>query len=321
MNNFNYQSKKEVANILPKSQEEAISELSAIIKTCGEISKNGKNYKLIIKSELIEVCELAQNLVSFVYGENKSEIKTEKFFSKNKYKIEFLADIAMQILQDAEILIFDEQKYLQINNQISQYMVAEQNLAACYLRGAFLGAFSSNINLTGETFEKRSTGYHAEFVFSNQQFAQNFGLFLADFDIISKMVERKGLFVVYVKDFDMICDILILCGASKSVLALQNESAMRSVRNNINRQTNCISANLTKTVDTSIRQMDAIDAIRDTIGIDSLDDNLKSACYLRIANPEESLENLAKLSNPPVTKSALYRHFKKIEKIASELKK
>lgn len=320
MNSFSYGLKKEVASIFPTSQEEAISELSAIIKTCGEISKNGKDYKLVIKSEFLEVCELANKLVSMIYGFQNSDIKTEKIFSKNSHMVEFTNN-ASQILQDAEILIFDEQKYLQINNQISSYMIAEQNLAQSYLRGAFLGSFSSNINLTGESFENRSTGYHAEFVFENQQFAQNFGLFLADFDIISKMVERKGLFVVYVKDFDMICDILILCGANKGVLALQNESAMRSLRNNINRQTNCISANLTKTVDASIRQMEAIDAIRDTIGIDSLDENLKSACYLRIANPEESLDNLAKLSNPAISKSALYRHFKKIEKIASELKK
>lgn len=321
MNNFNYDLKNEISLIVPLSQEEALSELSALIKTCGEISKNGKQYKLVIKSEMLQVCELAQKLVFEVYGDATSEIKTEKMFSQNKFQIEFCADLTMQILQDTEILIFDEEKFLQINNQISSYLVAEQKLATAYLRGIFLGAFSSNINLTGESFDKRSTGYHAEFVFSNQQFAQSFGLFLADFDIISKMIERKGAFVVYIKDFDMICDMLILCGANKAVLALQNENAMRSVRNAVNRQTNCISANLAKTVDASVRQIDAIDLIIDTIGLDALDENLRSACYLRLANPEESLDNLAKLSDPPITKSALFRHFKKIEKIANELKK
>ena len=321
-NSFSYALKREIAQILPESQDEAISELSAIIKTSGEIYKKGKNFNVKIKTELEEVCTLIDGLVKLTYGKSvQIVLSADKVFSKPKYEVSLPQEISMQILQDTEIVTFDEQKYLQISSEISAYLVAEPQLAKSYLRGALVGCFSCSIALTGENFSKRSTGYHAEVVFQNQTYAQNFGLFLADFDIISKTVERKGFFVVYVKDFEMICDLLVLCGATKSVLSLQNENAMRSIRNNVNRQTNCISANLTKTVDASIREMEAIDTIRDTIGFDALDEDLRAVCYLRMANPEESLDNLAKLCIPPISKSALYRRFKKIEKIANELKK
>ena len=322
MNSFSYDLKREIANIIPDGQDEAISELSALIKTSGEIHKSGKKYSVVIKTEIAEICELVNLLVQKIYGKSATTIFLhDKIFSKDKYQIRLPENLTMQILQDTEILQLNEQHFYQISQEVSQYLVAEQNLAQSYLRGAFLGSFSCNINLTGESFQRRSTGYHIEFVFSNQEYAQNFCLFLADFDILSKMVERKGFFVVYIKGLDMISDLLVLSGANKGVLALQNESAMRSIRNNVNRQINCISANLTKTVDASVREMDAIDTIMQTIGIDSLEKNLKDVCYLRIANSEENLDNLAKLLNPPTSKSTIYRRLKKIEKIASELKK
>jgi len=142
---------------------------------------------------------------------------------------------------------------------------------------------------------------------------------LADFDIISKMIKRKNNFVVYVKGLDMISDLFALVGATKGSLKLQNEGVLRSVRNNINRQNNCINANLTKTVDASVKQMQIIDKIKNTIGIDALDDNLKDVVFLRLANPEESLDALVKLSPKKISKSGLYHRFKKLEEIASKL--
>ena len=134
------------------------------------------------------------------------------------------------------------------------------------------------------------------------------------------MTPRNSNFVVYVKGLDMVSDLLALVGASQGVLKLQNEGALRSIRNNINRQNNCISANLTKTVDASIRELDAINLIRKTIGIETLAEPLQEVCNLRLANPEESLDELVKLSSNKISKSGMYHRFKKIEEIASKIK-
>lgn len=322
MKSFSFNLKDEVAKIEPNGQDEAISELSAIIKTSGEIQRNGKFVKIVVKTELDAVCDRVNQILQMLYGTTaQKNITDETIFAKKKFQLDFPFDITDRVLLDTEVMTYDEDKFLQFNQQISRYLTQEENLARAYIRGAFVGCFSCNINLTGEKVDRKSTGYHAEFVFSNQTFAQSFGLLLADFDIISKTIERGNNFVVYIKDLDMVSDLLALCGATRGVLALQNESAMRSIRNNVNRQTNCTTGNLSKTVDASIKQMDAIDTIRETIGIESLDENLKQAIYLRLANPEESFDNLAKLSNPPISKSGLYHRFQKIVKIANELKK
>ena len=319
---FSYQVKKEVAILNPQGQDEALSELSAIIRASGEIQLANTGKKVIVKTEIEELCDKIDKMLMLLYGKKTQKTLSEELtFSKNqRYILEFPTDITNQLLLDAEIMYYDEDKYLCHNTHISHYLTQEETLAKSYIRGAFEGCFTCNISLTEQTSLAKSTGYHAEFVFNSESIAQDFSLLLADFDIISKMIERKGLFVVYIKDFEMICDLFVLVGATKSVLELQNENALRSLRNNVNRQTNCISANLTKTVDASLKEVEAIRTIQEIIGLETLSPSLLAVANLRLANPEESLENLVKLSTEKISKSGLYHRLKKLEQIAKELK-
>lgn len=320
MNSYSYDLKKEVASI-DCFGDEAISELSAILHTSGEIFKNSEGIRVVVATEIPEVAERIEKIVKNIYGiDIEKKVSKLAFSKRDRIELTLPVSIAKQVLLDTEVARYDEDKYLTFNNGISQYLTNEESTAIAFLRGAFVGAFSCSINLAGQNSTKHLTGYHAEFVFSNEVFAQDFCFLLADFDIISKKTARKNYFVVYVNGLDMVSDLLALVGANKGVLELQNESAFRSIRNNINRQNNCISANLTKTVDASVKQMETINIIQQKIGIDSLEEPLQEVCYLRIANPEESLDELVKLSTKKISKSGLYHRFKKLEKIASELK-
>ena len=321
MNSFSFDLKNEVAELGFSSDDEALSFLSAIIKTSGEIVRNGTHEHIIIFTELESVAGLINDVIKNLYGKDIQQNVLNNTFSKNdRFELTLPEEITNDVLRDTEIAQFDEEKYMYYEQGINNYMIASEERELAFFRGVFVGSFSCNINLSDENaIQKHSSGYHAEFVFSNKTFAQDFCFLLADFDIISKMTERKNQFVVYVKGAEMICDMLTILGATNGTLKLQNESVLREVRNNINRQNNCYSANLTKTVDASISQMRAIDKIRNTIGIDSLDESLKEVIYLRLANPEESLDSLVKLSAKPISKSGLYHRFKKIEKIAEKL--
>ena len=320
MNSYSYELKREVAKI-DCDGDEAISELSAIIHTSGEISKNSDGIKVIVSTEIPELADKIQKIVKNIYGVEPERSNAKLSFSKhNRIELTIPTDIAKQVLLDTEIASFDESKFLSFNRGISQYLTNDESTARAFLRGAFESSFSCSINLAGEKSEKHLTGYHAEFVFSNEVFAQDFCFLLADFDIISKKTPRGNSFVVYVKGLDMVSDLFALVGANKGVLELQNESAYRSIRNNVNRQNNCISANLTKTVDASVKQLETINFIKEKIGLESLDETLQEVCYLRIANPEESLDELVKLSPKKISKSGLYHRFKKLEKIAESLK-
>ena len=321
MSSFSSTLKKEVANTLGGGTDEALSMLSAVIKTSGEISiKDGKE-SVQIHTEIEEVANLIEKIIFQIYGETveKQQIKSN-FSNSTKYQITISSNIAKQVLLDTEVMQYDEEKYLQIVSGISPYFVQDENTELAFFKGVFVSVFSCNISV-GDAKKRHDSGYHAEFVFSNKSLAQDFCFLLADFDIISKMTPRKNSFVVYVKGLDMICDMLATVGATQGMLALQNESVVRAVKNNVNRQNNCINANLTKTVDASVRELNHINFIQRTIGIDSLSQPLQDVCYLRLANPEESLDSLVKLSTKKISKSGLYHRLKNIEKIAKDLQK
>lgn len=93
----------------------------------------------------------------------------------------------------------------------------------------------------------------------------------------------------------------------------------REMRNAVNRQTNCLSANISKTVSANMKQLEAIDIIDSTIGIEALPQELQDVVLLRLANTEESLSELARL-NPNLTKSGLNHRFRKLISLANELK-
>ena len=319
MNSFSYDLKKEVAGIQVFG-DEAISELSAIIKTSGEITKNSTGERIVIYTEIDTVAQKIEKYIKNIYGFDVEKNLVEKPFSNNT-RIEILLpkEITRQVLLDTEIAILSEDKYLEFQYGISKYFVQEEETAKAFLRGVFEATFSCNINLSGVCKSTSTTGYHAEFVFSNEIVAQDFCFLLADFDIISKMTPRKNSFVVYVNGLDMVSDLLALVGANRGVLELQNESAYRSIRNNVNRQNNCLAGNLTKTVNASMREIEAINLLKETIGLENLDIPLQEVAYLRLANPEESLDELVKLSTTKISKSGLYHRLKKLEKMASEI--
>jgi len=132
---------------------------------------------------------------------------------------------------------------------------------------------------------------------------------------------RKKLNVVYIKEAELVSDVLAMVGANNAVMTLQNEFAVREVRNQLNRQLNCLNSNMEKMVNASIKQIQAIEYIRDTVGLEVLPANLYELCILRLANPEETLDNLAKLMTEPLTKSGINHRLRKLMKMAEEIKK
>ena len=165
-----------------------------------------------------------------------------------------------------------------------------------------------------------STGYHMEFASKNELFLQGLQEVLTKFEIFARIVKRKNLYILYVKDANEVSNILALIGAYNAVFSLQNEIAVRELRNKVNRQTNCVNANINKTVEASIKQNDAISTIVSKLGLEELPQNLQDVALLRMANPEESLDELVKLATFPITKSALNYRLTKLIKLAEKLK-
>lgn len=320
MANFSYELKKEICEKDIQSDEQALSELSGIIKSCGEIRLKQNNWLVVLTTEFDGLLARVNKLLDFLYKASATESKIIEY-KRDRLEITFPLEMSEKILIDTEVMFYDEDKYLCLNSGISKYIIETDEQIRAYIQGAVLGSFTSNIVLENEDDKPiKNSGYHCEFVFNSETMAQDFSELLSQYEIMSKKFERKNDSVVYIKDFEQVCLLVETLSTPKSYLKLKDENTIREVRNQVNRQNNCILANSTKTVNASVKQLENIKIINETIGIEKLEEPLQEACYLRMANPEESLDDLVKLSMSKITKSGLYHRFQKIQKIASELK-
>ncbi len=249
----------------------------------------------------------------------------------NNFLIAKLIDIFNKFNPNLEILHWDG--FLMLRGDIYSFLV-DYNYEKIYLslfdsecdRLCLLKAYVliySNLYYNKDS-NKNSTGYNFEFVLKDKENFEIISTLLAEFGFNLKFSTRQHNFVIYTKNGELICDLLVKLGANVAALDIQNNIAMREVRNSANRQNNCFGYNLDKTLNSSAPQLEAIEYLYQNDLLDTLDENLKEIALLRLANPDVSLSDLQKLTNKPISRAGLkYRLDKIIEiykKIAGENK-
>lgn len=182
------------------------------------------------------------------------------------------------------------------------------------------GAFLRGVFLACGSISNPDTNYHLEFVIPYYKLSQDLLKFLQDRNLNAKYILRKYAHVIYLKDSESIEDLLTLMGATQSSLMIMGIKIQKNVRNNINRQINCESANLSRTIDAGFAQIDAINIIEKKQGLDSLPDELKELALLRRANPDWSLKTLGANLSEPISRSGVNHRFQRILSIAEKYK-
>lgn len=177
-----------------------------------------------------------------------------------------------------------------------------------FIMGAYLGG--------GFMIDPEKT-YHLEFVAKKERTLFELAIMLDAFGEIPKRVARDKYLVMYLKNYDSIENVLNIINAHKSMMQLANIKIEKEQKNEINRLNNFEIANLSKTTDAANKIIEDIENIMYTVGLDALPDNLQEVALLRLANPEESLATLAKLSG--LSRSGVNHRLKKITEIAREL--
>ena len=165
-----------------------------------------------------------------------------------------------------------------------------------YLRGVFLGGGSIN---------NPKDKYHIEIKLNNIPMAKKLIETLNKSNINFKILQIQNKSLIYSKDGEEISKFLAFIEASRSVLKFEEIRVYRDMRNNINRLVNCETANLTKTVNASVRQIEAINKLKKRGKFNELPENLKEIANLRLANPEASLVELGKMLKEPIGKSGV----------------
>ena len=313
--------KKEIMGEELADSGEAFAFLSSLFHACGNLNRNSEGITAELVTDSRELFSYVDKIVKRLYGENLSlGISDDHIINKTiYYRITFPSSISMNILTDADVIerIGDG---LVIKDVPDRNLLCDEKTKIAYLKGAFIGCGTSSIKLSQLGSKLPTTGYHVEFPSRHKQFLESVQALLAEFNISSKISTRKNIFVLYIKDSESIKDLLALLGAVESVFSLSDEMARRGLRNTVNRQVNCINANISKTVEASIKQVEAINLINKKIGLESLPEDLQEVAVLRLANQQESLEELLKLSTLKLTKSGLNHRFRRILKIAQLLR-
>ena len=208
--------------------------------------------------------------------------------------------------------LIDPYGEIEENLSLAQNVVLMQNCCKrAFIRGAFLAAGSIS---DPEKF------YHFEIACATEAKAKQIQGLILSMGIEAKIVLRKKYFVVYIKEGSQIVDILNVMEAPVALMELENIRILKEMRGSVNRQVNCETANINKTVSAAVKQMEDIIYIRDTAGFDSLPDNLREIAELRLARPEATLKELGEALDPPVGKSGVNHRLRKLGNMAELLR-
>lgn len=192
------------------------------------------------------------------------------------------------------------------NNKL--IVIENDNCKRAIVRGAFLGAGSIN---------NPSRTYHLEINLSTKNNMEFLDEILKQCNIRCKKLENNNS--IYLKDGEEISSIIALFGASSSVLKFEDIRVQKEMNGKVNRIVNCQSANLNKTLNASVEQIDAIRRLQQSNKFNNLDDNLKEIALLRLEYPDMSLVELGKKLKEPLGKSGVNYRLKRIIKIAEDL--
>ncbi len=311
---FSSHVKEELSKQISAARHCQISELAAMLSFCGriQISENNR-YRIKIHTENGAVARKYFTLLKKTFNIGADVSIRRNAFQKKSHTY----TVAVQDHQEA-LKVLQATKLLQEDGEIGDSLSLANNVilmqSCCrrsFIRGAFLAAGSIS---DPEKF------YHFEIVCPSQDRAEQVQAIIKTFGIDAKMVIRKKYFVVYIKEGSQIVDILNVMEAPIALMELENIRIVRGMRGQVNRQVNCETANINKTVSAAVRQMEDIVYIRDTIGLHNLPENLEEIASLRLARPDASLKELGEALDPPVGKSGVNHRLRKLGAIAQELR-
>ncbi len=160
--------------------------------------------------------------------------------------------------------------------------------------------------------------YHLEILFKSKKKADELKDIILNFGIDIKLTKKGSDYMLYLKEGEEISSFLALMGAAKAVIKFEEIRVIKDTRNNINRLVNCETANLNKTINAAVKQIEDIKKLKKNKKFESLSDTLKELANLRLENPDSSYEELGKMLSKPIGKSGVSHRLEKISKIANE---
>lgn len=292
------------------------AELAAIIATAGVfIANNGLMVKLLTENAAMARRFFSEIKTTFQYHPKITIRKNSKLKKRMNYIITMTtasgAEIILRSLGIDLIAMPDSDRATAVFGNKIDGLLRDECCKRSFLRGAFLA---------GGSVSDPEKAYHLEIAGRHRNIIQKIADIMAGYGLNGKIVRRKGDDVVYLKEGENIVDFLNIIGAHKALLEVENIRILKELRNSVNRMVNCETANLDKTVDASVRQIDNIKLLEKQVGLKNIPRALAEVAVLRKKYPDATLRELGEKMDPPLGKSGVNHRLIKLEELAEQLK-
>ena len=311
---FSSRVKEELSRQISPARHCQIAEMAAILSLCGRVQIDEEDrYRIKINTENAAVARKYFTLLKKTFNINTDVvIRRNAYLKKNRTFVVVVGEDgdARKVLLATKLL--DEHGEIGENLSVVGNLVIQNPCCRrAFLRGAFLAAGSIS---DPEKF------YHYEIACTAEAKAKQLQSIIATFDVDARIVQRKKYFVVYVKEGSQIVHLLNVMEAHQSLMELENIRILKEMRGSVNRQVNCETANINKTVSAAVKQIEDITYVRDAIGLEQLPEGLCEIAKLRLERPEATLKELGEALDPPVGKSGVNHRLRKLSMMAEDLR-
>ena len=311
---FSSSVKDELSRQMPGARHCQIAETAAILSLCGRVKISASDHFWIeIHTENVAVARKYFTLLKKTFN-IRTDVSIRSGINPGRSRTYIVAvrehEEALKVLQAVKLI--NSQGEIGENLSLIRNVVLQN--ACCrraFIRGAFLAAGSIS---APEKF------YHFEIVCPTEPKAEQLKNIIATFDIEAKIVPRKKYYVVYIKEGSQIVDILNVMEAPVSLMELENIRIVKEMRGSVNRQVNCETANINKTVSAAVKQIEDIRFIQSVAGLSGLPESLQEMARIRLERPEATLKELGEALEPPVGKSGVNHRLRKFSLVAEELR-
>lgn len=311
---FSSSVKDELSRQMPGARHCQIAETAAILSLCGRVKISASDHFWIeIHTENVAVARKYFTLLKKTFN-IRADVSIRSGINPGRSRTYIVAvrehEEALKVLQAVKLI--NSQGEIGENLSLIRNVVLQN--ACCrraFIRGAFLAAGSIS---APEKF------YHFEIVCPTEPKAEQLKNIIATFDIEAKIVPRKKYYVVYIKEGSQIVDILNVMEAPVSLMELENIRIVKEMRGSVNRQVNCETANINKTVSAAVKQIEDIRFIQSVAGLSGLPESLQEMARIRLERPEATLKELGEALEPPVGKSGVNHRLRKLSLVAEELR-
>jgi len=300
---FSSEVKNELCRFMPETLCCRRAELAGMIALAGTFLPDTEGGGLRLRTENKDVADRAATLIQALFAKETHVVTTDT-----------ISIFTLTLPKDDGFLHIMKTLGFYFENRLhfcaDPFVTAESCCRRAFLRGAFLG---------GGSVSAPQKSYHLEIETHYHRLSGDILQLFEDESLKARRVMRKSNHVIYMKESEEIADALAALGATDSALTLYHIKVEKDMKNRINRQVNCETANLTKIANTAAVHIKAIQRVLQSPLREELTPAMHELALLRLQNPESSLAELAQALSEPLSKSGVSRRLQKFVDLAEKL--